>query len=729
MTFTEYFENPINQGLLKSNLTLYFLPGQHILEAHHYSLANVSNVKLLGMPMNERKVDVICNGDGELSFIEIQNLKLEALQFLSCNSKGGAIAVFDSDVCEVIDIRLFNSSLYLHSIVHLTAENTVISNANSQESLMKIQNCTGIISNLTVDNNKVTASTAGKVVSITHTSLHIKGSINFMNNSCTLTTLCPTLLYMRYSSVAISAHIVFSKNTYFLNLWVSSISHINLYGKLAMYLNLENVALLMIYDGTFYGYQTNVNMSHNICKGSAVSIIMSVLDLNGTTTFQSNFAGGAQLSASFKSYIIISSEASFLNNINNTDIVSGGAISLDSNSFLQTNASIVFENNSAHLGGAITVNESSINFQGTTTFINNSANEGGAIYIFNSNMSGIRICFIGKTTFNSNSATKGGAIYGFQSNLNVSFYGTTIFTNNRANLHVALFQCDNCHVNFSGHTTFEKGISLEGGIITVSGSTLLLFNGINVFAHNLALAETGNLLIRFGAEIQCHGRNRFVRNEGGVLDFKESGPFVISGTSVFKDNINRFSYGPGAIYLLHSSGTLQGYAEFVNNTGSESQVGIFGVMASSITLNGTIHFKTNSATIAGGLYVFNSNVMFFGKITFASNVAQVCGGGVVCIGSHIMFHSHSNFEKNKVQNVPGFGGAIHAVNCKIQLDGTYNFYGNKASNGGALSLLSDSKLFLKSVKIAFFNNSADLGGALYVEDTLSPSDCSKNINF
>ena len=729
MTITEYFQTYTNEGLFQSNLTLYFLPGQHILQAHNYSVVNASNVNFIGITLIQRKVDIICNEDSKFSFIELQRFKLEALRFLSCSS----VTVFGSHVCEVIDITVFNTSLYLHLVLHLIAENTVISNADSHASLMEIQNCTGIISNLTVENNTVTEYTTGRVVSIAYSSLHITGSISFLNNTRTLSTLPPNLLHMKHSLVTISAHFAFSRNTYFYVLWVLSASHINLYGELVMHLNSATVSMLGVIKSTFYGLQTEVNISHNICNGivsSSVHVTRSVLVVNGTTSFHSNFAGGSQLRASFNSDIVFLGDASFLNNVN--DI---GVINLESNSILHMNATSTFKNNVAQFGGAIAVVGSSINSLGKATFVNNSATEGGAIYILNSNMSASFlkpsiVSFHGETMFVNNSATKGGALYGLQSDINVSFSGITIFTSNRAKqygAHLALLYCDNCHVNFSGNTTLEKGISFQGGMILMSGSTVLSFNGVNIFSQNSAVAQTGNILSQYGAEIRCHGKNNFVGNEGGVFLFHESGPFVISGVTMFKRNVNLGIYGAGAIFTLNSSGTLQGYAEFVNNTGSESLSGTIGVMSSNITLNGTINFKTNSAKIAAGLYaLMNSNVMFLGETTFASNVAQRSGGGVGCIRSNIVFHGYSKFEKNEVQNVPGFGGAIHAVNCKITLKGMHSFHDNKASNGGAISLASDSKLSLKSVKIIFLNNSADLGGAMYAQDTMSPTDCSEN---
>ena len=112
-----------------------------------------------------------------------------------------------------------------------------------------------------------------------------------------------------------------------------------------------------------------------------------------------------------------------------------------------------------------------------------------------------------------------------------------------------------------------------------------------------------------------------------------------------------------------------------------------------------------------------------GNVTLTLNTAQRDGGGIACIRSSMLFQGYSKFERNEAQSVQGYSGAIHAVKCKISLTGEHVFNSNKASHGGALSLVSDSRIFLMSVKLVFINNSADFGGAVYIQDTMSPTDC------
>ena len=92
----------------------------------------------------------------------------------------------------------------------------------------------------------------------------------------------------------------------------------------------------------------------------------------------------------------------------------------------------------------------------------------------------------------------------------------------------------------------------------------------------------------------------------------------------------------------------------------------------------------------------------------------------------MLLQGYSNFEKNEAQD---YGGAVHAAKCGISLMGVHLFSSNRASHGGALSLVSDSRIYLVSVRLVFINNLAVFGGAVYIQDTMSPTDCINNVKF
>ena len=58
--------------------------------------------------------------------------------------------MFSSCECEIIDINSDNTSIHLHSVASLQAENV---EAVSGRSIMIIEKCMGVLSNFTIDNN------------------------------------------------------------------------------------------------------------------------------------------------------------------------------------------------------------------------------------------------------------------------------------------------------------------------------------------------------------------------------------------------------------------------------------------------------------------------------------------------------------------------------------------------------------------------------------------------
>ena len=748
MTIAQYFDSLkfVDQSNSSVPIALYFLPGEHILETRNYSMTNTSNVQLVGLPSSERNVDIICNGDGKILFNEMHTLRLEALHFISQKGKSCAVEVFSSRVCEIIDINSLNTSIYLHSVTSLRAQNIVISKAVSGRSMMIIEKCTGVLTNFTVENNTATAI-LGKIVTIVYSTLHIKGFMCAINNTSTLQynqRFLPRLIFMRNTSVQVSAHLVFTRNTNFLALWAIFNSYIKFQcGELTIYYNYDmGYAALVLTRSTFcFEKQANINISDNISWKYIIEITLaSSMDTNGITKFYNNYAQEDSLRVIMGSSIILAENASFANNVNSGIFNIGGCVLyIGHRSFLYTNATVTFANNTGYSGGGIAVLESSVlgsstlSFRGITKFINNSANEGGAIYILQSHISlTSSIHFQGLTIFANNSAARGGAIYCGAEKINISFTGDTIFTSNRAKQYGAHFTLSyhDIYIYFSGNTTVEKGISLLGGVITTIGNTLIVFNGVNIFAQNSAKTQTGIITTSEGVNFHCHGNNTFIGNEGGVLMFHNNATFMINGITFFSNNFSPALHGIGAIYVLNSSGTLQGYTKFSNNTASKSLYGLVGILSSRVTLKGNIQFLENSASGAAALSVFfNSNVNFMGNITLALNRAQRDGGAMACARSSMVFQGHSKFEMNEVQSVQGYGGAIHAANCRISLKGVHIFNSNKASHGGALSLISDSRIFLTSVKLVFINNSADFGGAVYIQDTMSPTDCMDDIKL
>ena len=548
MTITQSFESFVIDPNPAAQLVLYFLPGEHILDAHNYSMAGASNMQLLGLPSSKRNVELICNGDGKIFFDQVQILRLKALHFISNKGKTFIIEVLNSHKCELIDIVSINTSIYLQSLTSMRAENVVISNAVSGRNMIIVEKCMGVLSNITIENNTATApGPLGPIVKIMSSTLHINGFLYAANNSY-IGISGTSLIWTRNTYLQVGARLVFTQNVKFGNLWSSFSSYINFqFGELIVHHNLDiMVNVLMLRNCTFIiEQQAKINVSDNVSRDSTIMIFFySFMEANGTTSIYNNYAENS-LIVMTNSCLTLAGNASFVNNINVGLGGTGGCvIFIASRSHLYTNATVIFEDNTGISGSGIGAVNSGILFNGITKFMNNSATEGGAIHIneaVNINDFTISIHFQGLTIFANNSATKAGAVYCHGKNINLSFRGSTIFTGNSAQengAHLTLLYCNNCTAYFSGSTTVEKGrsLSLLGGTITASGDSSIIFSGMNIFTQNSAKAQ--NILIEQGAKFQCYGRSNFTGNEGAVFKFSDNAIFVISGTILFDSNFN-----------------------------------------------------------------------------------------------------------------------------------------------------------------------------------------------
>ncbi|CAN0367705.1 unnamed protein product, partial [Ascophyllum nodosum] len=176
-------------------------------------------------------------------------------------------------------------------------------------------------------------------------------------------------------------------------------------------------------------------------NGGAVSVAdSSNLTSRGSTLFNRNSANasGGAIYYTEGSQVHIDGMMIFANNY----AQEGGALSIESGSTLSLDGHTTFANNTANGdlsiadGGALLCRESSISSSGTTVFVNNSARHGGAAKIGWSSMA----YWHGNTSFINNRAkTYGGGLFEIDDTL-VQFDGTTVATGNFAGLEGGAFR-------------------------------------------------------------------------------------------------------------------------------------------------------------------------------------------------------------------------------------------------------------------------------------------------
>ncbi len=439
------------------------------------------------------------------------------------------------------------------------------------------------------------------------------------------------------------------------------------------------------------GSGTMYNVSFIGCTsqyGGAVLAFTSSLIFSGVTSFSGNraeYRGGAIYAEA--SLIEFQDSATFKDNLASA---LGGAIAV-LNTTVHFNGRTTFESNAAFLGGAITAFHSShISSTDNITFIGNSAGAGGALH---STLTST-IQLTGSSAFIGNTAVGEGSMIVAQDS-HVLLNGTNIFNDNHITQGNGGIYANGSNLQFDGHTVFS-GNSARGfaGAMFVYFTNVTM-SGTALFTENSAGIYGGALSVTFGS-FKCSGSVQFDRNFapqlGGAIGVSSEGYLSFTGTTVFTNNYCTSPLGPGAI----------------------------SAYVSYITFNGATIFDS---TQRGAVYAFFSTVSFIGHSNFTANSGNT-GSAIYSVGSDISFTGEGVFLNN---TCTGTGGAVYtAGGSTLRFNGSFHFYKNQASQGGAISTEHASLLGLVSpAKLRFTENKAAYGGALFVLDRLTLNYCTQ----
>ena len=149
----------------------------------------------------------------------------------------------------------------------------------------------------------------------------------------------------------------------------------------------------------------------------------------------------------------------------------------------------------------------------------------------------------------------------------------------------------------------------------------------------------------------------------------------------------------------------------------------------------TYFIKNHSPIFGGAIYATGSHLHIYGKIFFLNNSAGDSGGAVCLYLTEMTCYENCTFSNNRANF---FGGAIYAIASMVivtkQLHSVVewshlSFVGNHAHSGGAMSLEQNSKVYgldeyLYKYKILFEANTANRGGAIFVNDLTNSGACS-----
>ena len=462
--------------------------------------------------------------------------------------------------------------------------------------------------------------------------------------------------------------------------------------------------------------------------------VMSTFDNSSFTISDSTFSNNTAMSGGvMETYGDSSFTISTGTFSNNTAEYGGGGVmyTFDNSSF--TISDSTFSNNTAVSGGVMeTYGDSSFTIS-TGTFSNNTAVSGGVMATFdNSSFT------ISDSTFSNNTAVYGGvmATYG-DSSFTIS---TSTFTNNRADDGGVIYTVGDSSFTIST-STFTNNTAVYGGVmVTFFRSSFTI--STSVFVNNKATI--------YGGVFWCSGGTLNVNNSnfslnavssqgGGLIFILQCSTRITNGT---------FDENNGSLYTFNSNLTFSGHLTFENsmepviagNEVTSQEGGAITSFQSTVifTRESVVHFSNNRASDGGALLATESTITIYGETTIANNMANSSGGGISLKQSRLEINGVCQF----VNNVAVRGGGIHASSSIIAVfyasyyqSGTLLVTNNSAELGGGLYLEVNPKLYILkntrtsrvSVLMNFTSNHANYGGALYVSDDTNSGACSPNI--
>ncbi len=483
-----------------------------------------------------------------------------------------------------------------------------------------------------------------------------------------------------------------------------------------------------------------------VLYSNSSSITIEVSEFYGNDAIYLGAVGGAIFA--FNNTI----EISFSKFENNSAEDSGGAIFAVQSSIIDMNHN-VFSHNSAFWGGGISSKSSAVLIK-ASEFHHNYADIGGVLYSSNSTFA------IVKSRFHSNT---GGALALYTSAVSIEtsmFYdnnggdGGVIFSANfsiDANGSTSTVGQHSCTIKIKACKFYDNWASSQGGVLESSNCAITII-GSN-FTNNFSPVWS---IIFAGKGSKIHHSNLLID-----MNLAEYSVLYIFDSEFKEQHDSKnftFSSNLGSLLAFSSNVTFVSYVVFANNqpapknyTGNFREGGAITLFQSTVFFDGTCSLEHNHADSGGAIHSIDSKIYVDGIVAISYNTASKDGGGAYLLSSELNCQQSSNFTL--FGNTAGEkGGGVHAVSSTIkaasalvwpQYTGTrINFTNNSAKWGGGLSLSANAKLYiLKYDGIASVDsdhkdyltcdtnttvliaNSAEYGGAVYVDDDSNSGSC------
>ena len=658
-TLSQFVAN--SSHLLNSNITLVFNPGIHYLNDN----LMLSNTDIL-MNSDNSAAQIVCSNLSHFIFNHSQYIHITNLEFIGCGGNR------------------------VESVSNLVVQDTIFKgqkdSANGTaleliETIAKIINCTflsnrkGQLRYFIYRNVLV-----GGAIIATHSNIDISQS-HFVNNTA---DIGGAIVAEQNSTITVNDS-VFVHNTAILNGGVLC----------------SNFSTIVIDESDFNN--NTADYAEVLCSTmSSISIRKSVFSANAGRLLYSQYSN------------VTINTSTIHDNIDS----SGIALLFFSHSIISIRKSVF----SANTGGLLSSDYSTVTIN-TSTIHDNIDSSGIALLFFSHSIISIR-----KSVFSANT---GGLLSSDYSTVTINT--STIHDNSEG---IALLFFSNI-ITIDASDIHHNAATFTAILVSLNCTTMVDNSNFTTNSASIFIAIVSTIMLQ-SLLITNNSANGYIQS---VIFLAESTLFLgyNSGNTTFSHNL-------GSLTAFHSVITLMGHVSFVHNKSPRATIeinrqgGAITLIQSNLFFNGTCSLKHNYANYGGAIHSIESKVYVNGHVIIENNTATRSGGGIYLLNSELNCRQNSTLMHLN-NNATHRGGGLHAISSIISATSVFSyetlsysearlyFRNNVAKEGGGLSLESNARVIIlksphfniditsgNSSTIKFSENSADYGGAVFVND-------------
>ena len=674
-TLSQYAIKPSN--FFASNITLFVLPGNHILDSE-FLIRNTTFLSVVSNTTSHSDTLITCYHSAKLTFENIDVVNMKGLVLLGCvNSEITFVEELTLEDCSFQGQGHNGTGLELNEVSTASITKSTFSSNTGKEALV----------------SDLGRLQIGGAMIVKKTRLDITDSV-FNDNTA---NVFGGALYTNLSDVTIHS-CSFNNNT------VTGDGG-------------SGGAVFAWYSYSFSILNcefTNNQVTGIVGSGGAVFAVSSLIIHIYNCVFTNNTAtsDGGAVSATIGRFITIYN-SEFNNNTVTEDQGQGGAVYTDSCSI--TIDSSTLDSNTvtgdSAWGGAVFVVSSSFiihNSKLNGNAVTGNGGSGGAVYAESSSIT------IDNSTFANNTVTDNGGA--------VSVLSSPLF---------AIVSSEFNNNNVNGELGRGGAVYTEAVPITIESS---------IFYNNNVIGGGGALFAWFSSSaitiLHSVFKNNSVNGElghgGAVLLHTQSGPITIDNCTFYNNTVTGDRGRGGAVYANSSPDPETSTLNSTNGTGNNPLWDrVVSVESDPITINNSIlnNNAVNGDGGLGGAVYTESSTINIGNSTLNGNgvimtSSFAIGGGAVYAESCRITVDDSTFNNNIVSGNEGGGGAVLCYSSPAITIHNSKFKNNivigvQDGGGGALSSYTGASIILHSSE--FINNivtgDGSSGGAVHAESS------------